>query len=142
MSDEPTEQVQADIQMLLDACVEYAQGALEERGMFPPVAVALGNEPDEDGDDEISLFEPDPEPDGEEQVQEAIEGLEEHLTSNRHDYRAAAIAFDVAGEDGDWDAITVLVSHSDGTTVDIQVPYKDNEFGEVSTFVGTMQVWS
>lgn len=142
---EPDELTQRDIQLLVDASVEYAQQSLEERGLLNPIAVALSSDPDDDPE-EVSLFEPDPEPEGDEQAQEALEGLEEHLRQNRDSFRAGALAFFVPAEEGEeWDAITILIEHSDGTAVDLQIPHRETEnereLGELESYEGTLDIW-
>jgi nucleotide-binding universal stress UspA family protein len=142
---EPDELTQRDIQLLVDAAVDYAQQSLENRGLLIPIAVALSSDPDEDPE-EVSLFEPDPEPEGDEQAQEALEGLEEHLRTNRANFRAAALSFFVTADEGEeWDAITILIAHSDGTAVDLQIPHRETEtereLGELESYEGTLDIW-
>jgi hypothetical protein len=141
---EVDEAIQSDIQTLVDASIEYAQQSFEQRGMLIPVAIALPAE--EDPDEQILLFEPDPEPQGDEQAQEALEGLEEYLTENRDTFRAVALAFFVPAEEGEeWDAITILIAHRAGLEIDLQVPHRETdderELGELETYEGTLTIW-
>ncbi len=137
--------VQRDIQLLVDASIDYAQQSFETRGVLIPVAIALSS--DESADpEEVSVFEPEPEPDGDEQAQEALEGLEEYLRENRDGFRAVALAFFVPAEAGEeWDTITILIAHEQGVEIDLQVPHRETEeereLGELETYEGTLAIW-
>ncbi len=142
---EPDEEIQTDIQLLVDASIDYAQQSFETRGRFIPVAIALKSEVEEDTE-EVMVFEPEPEPLGDEQAQEALEGLEEYLRENRGDFRAVALAFFVPAEpDEEWDTITILIAHRAGLEIDLQVPHRETdderELGEVETYEGTLSIW-
>jgi hypothetical protein len=63
---------------------------------------------------------------------------------NRDEFRAVAIVFD-AELDEEWDAITVLVAHASGETVDVQLPYRisgrKRVYGELEETEGSLEVW-
>jgi hypothetical protein len=143
--DEPDELTQRDIQLLVDASIEYAQQSFDNKGVLIPIALGLSSDASDD-QEEVTLFEPDPEPDGDEQAQEALEGLEEYLRENRVGFRAAALAFLVAAEEGEeWDTITILIAHSTGIAIDLQIPHRETEtereLGEAETYEGTLAIW-
>ncbi|CAN5154587.1 hypothetical protein BH11ACT2_BH11ACT2_12430 [soil metagenome] len=142
---ESEELIQRDIQLLVDASIDYAQQSFEQRNLLIPVALALSSDASADPE-EVSLFEPEPEPQGDEQAQEALEGLEEYLRENRDSFRAVALAFFVPADEGEeWDAISILITHVAGLAIDLQVPHRETEhereLGDLETYEGTLAIW-
>jgi hypothetical protein len=129
--------------MLFETGIELAREQLEadDQDLFP-FGLSVEVDQDED-DDEINLHEASSE-EGEINSEDALDGLLEMFGENRDEFRAVAIVFD-AELDEEWDAITVLVAHASGETVDVQLPYRisgrKRVYGELEESEGSLEVW-
>jgi hypothetical protein len=135
----------AEIELLMNTALEIAQNQLEQNGGFFPFGLSIAFDHDDD-DDEVDLLEASPDDeDAEIDEEEALDALVEVLGEARGDIRAGAVAFDAVIDD-DWDAITVLVQHITGESVDVQLPYRtvggERMWGEPEQTEGTLQIWS
>jgi hypothetical protein len=136
--------VNEDIDMLSATAVELATEQIEKDGEFFPFALAIAIDHDDD-DDEIDVIEAGAEEEGAEiGAEDAMDSLVAHFSENRDTFRAVAIVFD-AEMDEEWDAITVLVAHSSGKSVDVQAPYRTSGrkriWGEIEQSDGSLEIW-
>jgi len=129
--------------MLFETGIELAREQLEaDDGDLFPFGLSVEVDQDED-DDEVNLHEASSD-EGEINSEDALDGLLEMFGENRDEFRAVAIVFD-AELDEEWDAITVLVAHASGETVDVQLPYRisgrKRVYGELEESEGSLEVW-
>jgi hypothetical protein len=130
------------MEMLAATALEIATSQLEDEGQLFPFGLSIdaGQSPD---DDDLNLHEPESE-DDEFTSEDAMDGLLELFSETRDEYEAVALVFD-AEMDEEWDAITVLIAHSSGDTIDVQKPYRisgrKRVWGEVEYSDGTLEVW-
>src|SRR4051794_11910271 len=110
-----SDQAQADIDVLVNAVLPFAQQQLEARGEFFPFGATVG------ADGQIALAAADP---GEAERPESLsvlDALYDGVRADRGSLRAAAFVADVLLDGGD--AIRVELEHAEGASMSVALPY-------------------
>ncbi|MEU0544934.1 hypothetical protein ABZ319_34195 [Nocardia sp. NPDC005978] len=104
---------QSDLDALLDAALEMAEGRLAQRGEFYPFGLGI----DADGRTEVIAVMAD-------SAQQAQGLVYQSLRARRSEFRAAVIAADVRLPQSSGDAVDLYLEHSEGTAINVLEPYR------------------
>ncbi len=145
--DETSPAVQGDLDDLLDAAIRAAQELLDSAGEFYPFAVALEGA----GETRVLAAEV---PTGPREVADPSAVLDlcwDGLRAESGELRAAAVASNVGGPDGD--AIAVALEHREGPAIEVFLPYAVQPkvggkkppqkllYGDLQAIPGQQRVW-
>ena len=138
--EEPSAQVQEDLNSLLGPALGVAQEQLEAQGAFLPAALVVQN------DGELRMIAVAPEESDEDLDADAmIDDIYQVLTEQKGDNRAAAVFSDIHLPDEATDAIHVVAEHSEGVCISAIQTYSEADgewtFGEPQWESGDQLIW-
>ena len=138
--EEPSAQVQEDLNSLLGTALGVAQEQLEAQGAFLPAALVVQN------DGELRMIAVAPEESDEDLDADAmIDDIYQVLSEQKADNRAGAVFSDIHLPDEATDAIHVVAEHSEGVCISAIQTYseKDGEwtFAEPQWESGEQLIW-
>ncbi|WP_341395419.1 hypothetical protein [Arthrobacter sp. G119Y2] len=138
--EEPSAQVQEDLNSLLGTALGVAQEQLEAQGAFLPAALVVQN------DGELRMIAVAPEESDEDLDADAmIDDIYQVLTEQKADNRAAAVFSDIHLPDEATDAIHVVAEHSEGVCISAIQTYSETDgswtFNEPQWESGDRLVW-
>jgi hypothetical protein len=120
-----------DLNQLLNVLIPFAQQTLGHQGGFLPFAAALSTE----GKVEVIAGHPGSEETTAQEIHDVLlEGLKQGARDGK--YRATGLCYEVRVRRGDadpgTDAIALALEHSDGTALDLYVPYEKKSASEIN----------
>lgn len=141
LTEEPSAQVQEDLNSLLGTALGVAQEQLEAQGAFLPAALVVQN------DGELRMIAVAPEDSDEDLDADAmIDDIYQVLTEQKADNRASAVFSDIHLPDEATDAIHVVAEHSEGVCISAIQTYSEADgewtFSEPQWESGDQIVWS
>ncbi|MET4060406.1 hypothetical protein ABIB35_001951 [Arthrobacter sp. UYP6] len=138
--EEPSAQVQEDLNSLLGTALGVAQEQLEAQGAFLPAALVVQN------DGELRMIAVAPEESDEDLDADAmIDDIYQVLGEQKADNRAAAVFSDIHLPDESTDAIHVVAEHSEGVCISAIQTYSETDgewtFAEPQWESGDRLIW-